>query len=251
MENPTYSSWSDLGEWPALHSVNPAERYASSIEFGDKYPKQPFKWPHGCRGAANAWLVLLGPSPGKKGPRETSRGDRAWDCSPTIGLEQQEIQFSDGKQRNPRFAKIAHAGFGTHGNDEMPKRLTALMNLDGKNAPDASQIESSDLCRGCQTVYDLLVQAKPRVVIVLSFAAWNPFSNFLKSKGAASFASPPAFPNGRSLYAVTLKLAPEIPFSTLFVKSRQHPSMPFFKIGVDDEAIRRTVDSFLTKVETR
>jgi hypothetical protein len=89
-------------------------------------------------------------------------------------------------------------------------------------------------------------KAKPRVVVMLSKSAWNPFSQFLLSRGAIALDCPPVYSSGKKLEALSFKLLRELDFTTLFVRSRQHPSMPDFKIGIDDRAIASTVRWFLS-----
>jgi len=56
-----------------LHSRDASKRYRASLAFAKRYPDVSEVWPRGCYGAANAWLLLVGPSPGKAGPKEVPR----------------------------------------------------------------------------------------------------------------------------------------------------------------------------------
>jgi hypothetical protein len=235
----TRTEWPSLSEFKDLYSSDPEKRYQASRDYGEKNVDQKFAWRFGCRGSANAWLVLLGPSPGNAKPGELRQAQ-----DPKIGDKVCEIKFGEGVGRNPRFKAISEAGFGTNAPKDLSQKLTALLNLDDGNSPDGRQIDPQLLKKGCPFVFDRLNEARPRVIIVLSFPAWNPFTDFLRDRSKPL--SPPAvYPNGKSLLAFTFRISPELEFDTLILKSRQHPSMPFFKIGRDDVAIAKTVDWFL------
>src|SRR6267378_832801 len=110
MEKPM--KWPRLGEFKDLYSSDPEKRYQASKDYGEKNGDQKFAWPFGCRGSANAWLVLLGPSPGKVKhgeARQPGFENRALDQAPKIGEQACEIQFGEGKNRNPRFKAISEA----------------------------------------------------------------------------------------------------------------------------------------------
>src|ERR1700676_1538092 len=109
--------WPEFQKFKTLYSANPEERFEASIQYGKETPTQNFVWPYGCWGAANAWLALLGPSPGKpfKGDvRAAGSENRQWDQFPKIGENACQIQFGDGTRRNAKWKKISQAGFGSN-----------------------------------------------------------------------------------------------------------------------------------------
>src|ERR1017187_10406348 len=237
--------WPDYQRFPKLYSSDPQIRYDASKTYGEELPAQEFQWPPGCWGAANAWLALVGPSRGKPPPGKPA--GTLQPEHPKIGEKALSIQFAEGKGRNPRFAAICRAGFGSNIGEDIPRKLSALLNLCPDNEADSRKLQEVLLQKGCEPVWKSLREAKPRVIIALSRKVWDYLPPFLEQHGFKDerISAPPPFKHGRPLDCKVLPLFPETKRHTLLLRSPQHPSMSWFKLGTHDFAIRDTVDWFL------
>jgi len=126
-------------------------------------------------------------------------------------------------------------------------KLSALLNLSPKNEADSEKLDEDTLRNGCDPVWKALREAKPRVIIALSRKVWKYLPPFLEEMGFKEQRAsiPPSCLRGKPLDCKVLPLFPETKFHTLLLRSPQHPSMSWFKLGTHDAAIQQTVDWFL------
>src|SRR5712692_5365846 len=89
-------------------------------------------WPWACSGAANAFLVLLGPSMGGAGAGEAiAHGgpDRPFQEPMRIGPDVMNLDWGD--QRKVRWTRLCSAMLG---GEQYVRCLTALLNLDWRHS---------------------------------------------------------------------------------------------------------------------
>lgn len=163
-------------------------------------------WPAGSGGATNAYLVLLGPSPG--GATGAKRYPR------NIGPE--SMGFEWGGRRNSRWIQLCTEILG----DECRARaLTALLNLDSRHTTNERNISEAALREGWEErIFPLLSSVQPRIICALTNRVWNIITDGeLGDPEVASF--------GKSLARQPVLLQiPGCKFRTLAVKPENHPA---------------------------
>jgi hypothetical protein len=119
-------------------------------------------WPWGNRGAANAWMIMVGPSPGKPNPNivPTSQSRR-------IGMNHGFSGFDHLAHRNPTWLALAEAGFGSRGSPKLRSALSALFNLCSIDTSDASSLTHEELDRFSDRCIERILECRPRVVIAI------------------------------------------------------------------------------------
>ncbi|HZR82564.1 MAG TPA: hypothetical protein VFD92_15825 [Candidatus Binatia bacterium] len=219
-----------------LFSADPAVRFAASTS--SKQNRHVADWPRGCRGAANGWMMLLGPSPGRQdsdddiwlgGPHRPQ--DEAACIGPTAGV----VRYETNKGRNRRWNMLSEAVFGRL---DYAQALTSIMNLDWGHHPDSSKIPDAYLRDGCMVVYELMKESRPRVVVTLVRRTWDVFVPFL-----TTIVSPEPYRRATQLGSVVVRL-PNAGAATLVVRAPQHPSRHFFNAG-HAELLRAETARFL------
>jgi hypothetical protein len=202
-----------------LYAPNLQQRYRASLRAD--ITELPTHWPAGCGGAGNAFLVLLGPSPGgvRKGAGPAKGGaDRPQGT--TMGLGAEAMNFDWGDQRKVRWTQLCAEMLGE---ERYVRAMTALLNLDWKHSTDEKAIPKADLENGWnEHILPLLSQVRPRIVCALTNRVWR-------------IVAPVAERTQVALPDCPVKLAREpmafkihgCNFPTLLVKSHYHPSWPF------------------------
>ncbi len=222
-----------------LYSADISSRYAASLRYESEHPGIVDTWPRGCWGAANGWLMLCGPSPGKK-----DTADNIWSGEPgrpidekvRIGHDAGRINLAANRARNARWRKLASSACGS---EDIANCLTAVANLDWRHYPDHRKIPQDYLRDGCHTVLEIMRKSKPRVVITLVKITWNYLSDYLDQ-----FCVSEALTSDEYSLQVRIVHLPECLHKTLLLKSPQHPSRPFFT-DAHCLAIEKTVERFL------
>ncbi len=192
--------------------------------------------------------MLLGPSPGSADKSESIRmggPNRPVDSVVTIGRAAGRIYFDSNKGRNGRWDNLRKAGFGKMADAtdaaDIADALTTLANLDWGNHGDHHAIPDAYLSMGCADVFEVMKQAKPRVVITLVRRTWDALLPFLEEqRGIVA-----GYVSATGLDCRMLCL-PENEACTLLLRSPQHPSRHFFT-ATHAELIRQEVDYFLNR----
>jgi len=140
--------------------------------------------PIGLRGAANAVLILLGPSFGTEDEGQVPLKG-GYENRP----EGEYICFGNGLGLFPFGQKGSRAGrwkdflLQSCGSSDLVEFLTALFNLDWVNEPDESKIPLVNLQRGADLILPFVEAAKPRVVVALTNRVHDEFLSCLKRNG--------------------------------------------------------------------
>ena len=206
---------------PDLHHPDAERRSRAAVSLKG----QPIdaRWPRACWGSANGWLLLVGPSPGRKDPEEPlalGGPNRPIDSVPRIGPGAGAIEYLSNKGRNKRWAMLSGAVFGQSSHADT---LTTVANLDWGHNSDQKKIPEQHLLDGCHFVYGVMKEAKPRVVVTLVRRTWGVLMRFLETSDAA----PVNYRALGQLDACAIRL-PGYTAATLMVRSPQHPSRHFF-----------------------
>lgn len=215
-----------------LHSPDLDRRYRASLKAGRQ--DLPQRWPMGCGGAGNAFLVLLGPSPGKP-PRDKSAapGGANRPLGKPMRLGPGAISFEWGDGRQARWTRLCAAMLG---DEERALSLTALLNLDWRNTTNQSDIPIEDLREGWrQHISPLLAEVRPRIVLALTNRVWRTVSEALDGECTLLSRCPARLT--REPIAITIK---GCGFPTLFLKAHNHPSrfLSYDEIGEIGRACR-------------
>jgi hypothetical protein len=213
------------------------DRYQATIKATENECRK--LWPNACWGAANGWLMLLGPSPGGADKDETVRpggANRPMDSEVSIGPCAGRIHFDSNQGRNRRWDRLREAVFGDLDHADA---LTTLANLDWGHNADHRSIPDAYLSMGCASVFEVMKQAKPRVIITLVRRTWDILLPFLESRQAIV----PGYASATGLDCRLLRL-PENGAQTLLLRSPQHPSRHFFSSD-HERQIREEVQHFL------
>ena len=250
---PTYNPAPSYRENPELYSSTPTVRLDAAFTFQRSNPEFRLRWPFGHWGAANPWLVLLGPSPGNDRKRNRVATSDPYDETHVVGYgpDAREIVFEDGarKRRNQNWNLLRLAAFDAAlNNSELAERcqskLTAVMNLGFETAATAARDSEHDARRVrafSRTLLPCMADARPCVVVVLSKAAWDPFEQALIDTGRVvvafdAAANPTPSRTRKPMKRLLARLCEDLPYPTAVILSPVHPYMGFAR-GVDDQAI--------------
>jgi hypothetical protein len=206
--------WPSPSTHPGLFSRDPEERIRSS-NASQSWPS--VRWPYGNQGAANAWLVLVGPSPGSE-----KRADVPPWIEVTFGDCVQHIAMHD--TRGKAWDAVITAAFGRLHSPAARRQLVALINLMGTNATEEKKLDAKDLDGGVSAVVEKLRLVHPRVVLALSNGVYDRLAQALNTNplgGDGALHGPYGFP----LRAATFK-DEAAGFDVLLIKGVQHPSRP-------------------------
>jgi hypothetical protein len=215
------------------------QRYQATRSFCRSGRKLNCEWPKGCWGAANGWLMLVCPSPGKDPmmegkPKEVLRPkQRVY-----YGLNEGKITFGP-EVRNTRWNTFTKSLM--RGKENYAYALTSVANLDWWFHRREREIPDQDLRKGCPFVWNVIQKSKPRIVVATTNRVWDTFSPHIKQ-----FACPDVvFPNSLTRLPIVFQI-PGYSARSVFLKSPQHPSWPFKSsyYTLLDKAVR----SFLQKV---
>lgn len=206
---------------PDLHHPDAERRFRAAVSLNGQAVDA--RWPRACWGSANGWLMLVGPSPGRKDPDEPfapGGPNRPFDSVPSIGPDAGAIAYRSNKGRNKRWAMLSAAVFDQSSHADA---LTTVANLDWGHNPDHKSIPDQYLLDGCRFVYGVMKETKPRVVVTLVVRTWGVLMRFLETSDAATV----DYRALGLLDACAIRL-PGYTAATLIVRSPQHPSQPYF-----------------------
>ncbi|MEQ1908034.1 MAG: hypothetical protein ABMA15_04385 [Vicinamibacterales bacterium] len=199
-----------------LFSPKLQRRYRASLRAG--HTELPTRWPAGCGGAGNAFLVLLGPSPGgvRKGGRPAKGGGnrpKGW----AMGLGAEAMNFDWGDHRKARWTRLCAEMLG---GEPYVRAMTALLNLDWRNSTDEKAIPIADLEAGWdEHILPLLSTVRPRIVCALTNRVWNVVAPAAERTRMAF----PACPVELAREPIAFRIS-GCRFPTLLVKPHNHPS---------------------------
>jgi hypothetical protein len=203
-----------------LYSPVLQERYEATIH--SHYVKER-EWPEACYGAANAFLIICGPSPGKedKGKVKKRGGDgRKKTNSKTIGKNVFDINWK-GKARVARWNRLCNALIGE---EDCIRSLTALLNLDWGNNSNSSNIPKTYLELGfSKYVWPLIIEAKPKILVALTNRVWDVMRNEIL-KHRVNYTVPS---NKLTREPIFFRI-PGSDFISVLIKTQNHPSRHFF-----------------------
>jgi len=206
------------------YSPNLKRRYQATIaEDGAVLAK---KWPRACGGAANAFLVLVGPSMGGNHPSEIpQRGgaNRPHDSQMAIGRDLQTFDWRD--HRKARWTRLCAEMLGA---ESYVSSMTSLMNLDWMHSTDELAIPQEDLETGFRDyVWPLIRLVRPRIICTLSNRVWDTIIPTIHDCQASNlklrFSLTDSKGNSPSRTPLVFRL-PDSDFSTLLIKPHRHPS---------------------------
>src|SRR5437870_3578817 len=121
-------------------------------------------WPEACRGAAKAWLVFIGPSPGKaRGARFKKRWKRGhWEVPLHNHVWREPVdEWSPGFKVSmlPLVEHLVGRPFRDSG------RLFAVANFDYFPSADARKVKSEWMEEGVPAVLEVLRLTNPRLIV--------------------------------------------------------------------------------------
>jgi len=213
---------------PPVHS----ERYSPELErryeatISESRTTLPKKWPLACGGAANAFLVLLGPSMGaaaRDEPVEVGGANRPQRYPMQIG--QGVMDFEGLGRRKRRWQRLCAAMLG---GEQYITSMTALLNLDWRHSSSESDIPQADLIAGLTDyIWPLLYELGPRIVCVLSNRTWDTVYPQITQCEGVPLNLPFPLTDSRGIKPSRQPLAfrlPDCDFQTLLIKPHRHPS---------------------------
>lgn len=177
----------------------------------------PIEWAYGNQGAANAWVVLVGPSPGEEKRTEFARYN-----SVGFGAKAQSIGMSGKRQR--AWDALITAAFGREYSDQARDQLVALINLSSANETNESALSAQTLNEGVDEVWRKINLMHPRVVVTLSNAVFDRLSAKI-SVESMDLSDQPSGPHQKPLRVFSFTDV-NTKARTLVIKPPQHPSRP-------------------------
>lgn len=214
------SSWLTLDALERLHEV-------------ERRPRPPGDWSYGCTGAARAWLVFVGPSPGGQSERRWTPRGRAAPHHDCVFWEPVN-HWSRGFKRSlkPLIETIVGLPFTQSG------KLYAFANFDYVSRPDARLVPLRHMKQGIPAVMEVLTKTRPRLVTALEHKSADMLCQALVDRGASLepvAVSNPRLPVSRKssrryrpleILRVVDKTLPELDKSFV-VRLPQHPARIF------------------------
>ncbi|MFA6546223.1 MAG: hypothetical protein WCS99_17520 [Limisphaerales bacterium] len=224
-----------------LYSTNVEVRYQATPQTQVLIER---RWPRGCTGAGNAFLVLLGPSMGKEKPGESRApgGDnRPYRDPMTMGRS--VIDFMGLGGRGHRWNRLCKALLGE---DRYTPALTALVNLDWSHETDEREVSPKHLVSGFHDhIWKLLIQLRPRIICALTRRVWDTVAPEVRQFEMADFPKCPIEPSEPRLRLPVAPMFIRIPgcdFVTMLIKPHNHPSRPY--LGVRHIAVLGQVSTW-------
>jgi hypothetical protein len=145
-----------------LYSPDLNQRYQATLNTHNRRTLSK-RWPFACRGAANAFLVLIGPSMGGASPTEPVEpggANRPHRDPMRIGADVMSFDWRDS--RKTRWTRLCSDMLG---GEQYVSALTALLNLDWRHSTREGEIPQEDLSNGlARHVWPLLSELQPRIV---------------------------------------------------------------------------------------
>jgi len=208
-----------------LHDADPQKRFLATTEFLSSGNKVDEKWPRACWGSANAWIILVGPSPGA--PRDPNNRwpggpNRPEDDYASISLQASLINFADGKGRNERWMSLVDAFTGDR---KLTEALRAVCNLDWGQKANQNEVKDEYLLLGLPVLDKIIRKTEPRIVAAMTVKVWNLLSEFYRGKIEMKVPC-------CGLKRNPLRLRIFEGFDTFLIKTR-HPSRPISKLEKD------------------
>jgi hypothetical protein len=144
-----------------LYSPKLEDRYKATMASNLKLGK---RWPGACTGAANAYLVLIGPSPGANSKaRAVERPS-----GPIMEIRPERMTF-EGWESNPsiprRWVSLCASLLG---GEQYVQPMTADFNLDWGHEGNQRNVAQDYLGAGLDIIWPLLKTVKPRIVMPLT-----------------------------------------------------------------------------------
>lgn len=178
-----------------LFDLNPLVRLwtAEQLSDADRDSLSPpaDHWYPNVYGAANAWVVAVGPSPGDPGgkpkaPRTTIHRPVLWNVNTKLG----ELE-TEGKTFWNELFRLIRAGFKRIGvldrYDDATLRLMLMMNLDTTPEGKEENIPVSKLLDGIGSrLWPVLRAVKPRIVLALTKRVYKLIWDDLEKYGACA-----------------------------------------------------------------
>jgi hypothetical protein len=185
----------------SLYSADPAERIIAAENLSDQQKKQHLRayrpWLVKDYGAANAWVLVVGPSGGAK-KKEKAGEQLSLFAPPTAAKHlvlgevherlEMHSQEKSGFWRN--LFDVLEVAFrkGTSVDCERLNYLKAVLttNLSPKQVGDEAEVTDEELEAGIPHLLELLRLCKPRVVVALTQRVHNLLFSCLVEKGIAT-----------------------------------------------------------------
>lgn len=201
---------------PDFWSPDLTTRYRAVAAGGDTVLTR--RWPAGCGGAANAFLVLLGPSMGgaRKGETPAVGGkDRPFVKPMKLGPE--AMNFDWGDHRKVRWTRLCAEMLGSEAH---ARALTALLNLDWRHSANEKDISREALVEGLEgCIWPLLSVVRPRILCALTNRVWKTVLPKVEPLRVAFKPCPVILPREPIVFRL-----PGCDFPTFFIKPHNHPS---------------------------
>ena len=195
-----------------LYSADVECRYQATLRAGTRDCST--KWPLGCGGAANAFLVLLGPSMGAVGAGKTAEkggADRPHRSVMRIG---------------PDVMSYLRPGAWTRlcadmlGGGQYVRALSALLNLDWRHTSREGDIPDADLSAGLERdIWPLLPVLRPRLVAALTNRVWKTVLPLVENLRVPYPPCPVVLPRAPVVFRLSKSAPPSI-----LLKVHNHPS---------------------------
>lgn len=210
---------------PKLYSPDLDERYAATVEFIQAGGTALLDFWEECKGAANGWLMLIGPSPGSFNTqsehlaRESRARTRIKGDLSISGNSKPvwEIIYDERrKARSTNWRKLATAA--SMGQQNHAALLTSLCNLDHRNQALEKDIREEHLRAGRDVVCEAIELTRPRLVLPLTMKVHELMLDRLREKGWVVREET----HGRRRLAWFR--IPECHWESLFMLTPKHPS---------------------------
>lgn len=206
------------------------QRYRASIS--EHTTTLPTSWPLACWGAANAFLILLGPSMGaadrgKPGELGGDNRPRGW----PMQIGQAVVDFEGLGHRKRRWYRLCAAMLG---GEQYVTSMTAVLNLDWRNSSSERAIPQQALAAGFENyIWPLLQKMQPRIVCTLPKRVWNTVEPKIDQCRVPFPQCPVSLP-----YNPVVFRFPNSHFVTMLIKPHNHPSraLSYTQISIVGEA---------------
>ena len=208
------------------------KRYSATIDFCAGEEKRQYGcWPDACWNAANAWVLLVGPSPGKADAGERRDQNTRVENPVCVGRQVGVVSFPGSPRRNRAWNRLAVAFAG----GEEAAALTGIANLDWVNSAREKGIKDEQLIAGAPVVWKVIAVAKPRLVIALTHRVYDILlQGQIKPYPDRSFEMPNPPPRKPIVFHI-----PGFQALSVLCMSPRHPSYGFGKNQIAEaDAIR-------------
>jgi hypothetical protein len=199
-----------------LYSDDVSRRYQATLSAGNLV--MPTSWPIGCQGAANGFLVLIGPSMGGAGRGQRAQlGGANRPVSEPRRIGPEVMSFKWGDSRHVRWTRLCAEMLGA---EKYVPALTSLLNLDWRHSTSEKNVPEQDMLNGfTQCVWPLLAEVRPRLVCPLTNRVWDIVLRQAEKHRVPFEPCPIGLP--RAPVFVTLPGSESV---TMLIKPHTHPS---------------------------